>query len=382
MTAASRSKGVHPLSGADLGTLLRVVAQQGLPDPGHRLRLAAVFGAAVGRLPFTLAERAAFATMTRSRAAVAEPIFIVGHWRSGTTHLYNLMSQSSAFGYVSPFAAGMPWDLLGLVRALRPLLERCLPDGRYIDNVRVTPESPQEDEFAIANMTPLSFYHALYFPRRFQAAFDKGVFLDGATPSEIDSWCATFDYFLRKVAISQGRPQVIIKNPVYTARVALLSRMYPNARFIHIYRNPFVVYESMKNFYARLLGELALQSYGHIDIDGLVLGTYERMMDALVRDAAALPEDRFCDLRFEAFESDPIGELRTVYDRLGLGDFDAARPAFERYLASVSGYRKNRYAYDAGASAQVGARWARFVERWDYQAPAEAPLALPSGAAV
>ena len=65
------------------------------------------------------------------------PVFIVGYWRSGTTHLHNVLSQAPQFGYVSPLAAGLPWDVLGIVRALRPLLERVLPSDRYVDNVQV-----------------------------------------------------------------------------------------------------------------------------------------------------------------------------------------------------------------------------------------------------
>ena len=49
--------------------------------------------------------------------------------------------------------------MLTLGRWLEPLLLKTLPSERFIDNVPVMPDSPQEDEIALANMTEPSFYH-------------------------------------------------------------------------------------------------------------------------------------------------------------------------------------------------------------------------------
>lgn len=35
-----------------------------------------------------------------------EPIFILGAYRSGTTHLHNLLAQDPAFAYVTAYNAG------------------------------------------------------------------------------------------------------------------------------------------------------------------------------------------------------------------------------------------------------------------------------------
>jgi omega-hydroxy-beta-dihydromenaquinone-9 sulfotransferase len=70
------------------------------------------------------------------------PIFIVGHMRSGTTHLHNLLAASGQFATVPPVLAGMPWEALGLARVLRPFVEQYLPGDRLIDSVRVRSDSP------------------------------------------------------------------------------------------------------------------------------------------------------------------------------------------------------------------------------------------------
>lgn len=365
---------MHPLSGSDLGTLVRVVRENGGVDRGHVAQTALIAAAVLGRWPSTALERLyvarKLARVERDEPMPA-PIFIVGHWRSGTTHLYNILSKGG-FGYVTPLAAGLPWDLLGLSRLMRPLLERSLPEGRYIDNVRVEPDSPQEDEIALANMTPLSFYHGLYFPRRFQELFERGVFLDGCGRAEIEAWQRTFVYLMKKLWLHQGRRRLVIKNPVYTARIAMLRRLFPDARFIHVCRNPYEVFRSMQNFHEKLLAQFALQSYDGVPIDEVVLSTFARMMERLIEDSDDLPADAFVEVRYERLEQDPLGELERAYAVLGLDGFEQARPAFQRYLDGVRNYQKNRWAYPEESLRTVERRWGPFLERWGYERPAPA----------
>lgn len=359
---------MHPLSGSNLGTLLTVLRRSGGVAPEHRGSAAAVTGAVLGRLPFTLAERAYAAATLPKAADLPPPVFILGHWRSGTTHFYNVLSRDPQFGWLPPLPTGMPWEMLTLVPLIRPLLERQLPEGRYIDNVAVTPDSPQEDEVALANMQPLSYYHALYFPRRFHAQFDKGVFFDGATAEEVDLWQRRFLLLCRKLSAHWSGKPLLVKNPVYTARVALLRRLFPQARFIHVHRDPVRIFSSMRNFYAKLMPALALQPWDHIDFDTVILRTYDRMMAAMVRDTADLPPDRYAEVAFDAFERDPMTEVERVYTQLGLTGLDAARPRFADYLGTVRGYRKNTYREEPETKALVERHWKPWMVRWGYGA--------------
>ena len=221
-------------------------------------------------------------------------------------------------------------------------------------------------------MHPLSFYHGLYFPRRLEAAFDRGVFFDGCRPEEIESWARTLRYFFEKTAMEHEGRRLLIKNPVYTARIALLRRLWPDARFIHIYRNPFMVFPSMRNFYEKLLAQFALQKVPSIDLEDFVLRSYARMMDAAIQDSRGLPHHVFAEVRFEQFEAEPLTELARLYEQLDLGDFQAAEPAFRAYLDSVKRYSKNVYRADDAPLDRIAERWGRFIDRWGYSPPGSA----------
>jgi hypothetical protein len=357
----------HPLNGADAPTLARVFRDAGGPD--RAADALALRAAAWARAPFSALERA---LLERGLPRIEDgpgPVFILGHWRSGTTHLYNLMSLGN-WGCVRPVSAGLPHDMLLLGRLLRPLLERQLPETRWIDAIPVTPDAPQEDETAIANMSPLSFYHGLYFPRAFDRLIDRGLFFDGCSEREIAEWRRCFRRFLAKVAREQDRP-LLIKNPVYTARPRMLLDMFPHARFIHIRRNPHDAFRSMRNFHGRLLEAMALQAVPpELDVDATILRVYSRMMTAYDEQTADWEAPRLVELSYETLDARPLEALERVHDALELPGFDALAPRAQAYLDALGVFPRNVLPRDAETERKVEAALGRWRSRWNYPVPA------------
>ncbi|MEM6423123.1 MAG: sulfotransferase, partial [Pseudomonadota bacterium] len=276
---------------------------------------------------------------------------------------------AGGWGYVPPVAVGMPHDMLLLAPLIRPMLERQLPATRYIDNIPVTPTAPQEDEIAIANMSPLSFYHGLYFPREFDRLIDRGVFLEGVDEAGVARWQRTFRRFLSKVAKQQGR-RLAIKNPTYTARPAMLRAMFPGAKVIHIHRDPLDVFLSMRNFHARLLEVMALQPVPEtLDIDATILRVYDRMMAIFTAETAGWQAPDFIELPYALLDRQPMEALQRIYDTLELDGFEAAKPGFARHLDGVKSYAKNRFGPDPGVAAMLDQAWGRWFDHYGYPRP-------------
>jgi len=355
----------HPLLGARLENLVALLVANRGTRPGDAGLAALCLGSAVFRLPFRALDALRMG-MGRDRAAADAPVFVIGHWRSGTTHLHNLLGRSPVFGHISPLACGLPDELLTLGTWLAPWLERALPEDRHVDRVAVRADSPQEDEIPLAGLQPLSVYHALYFPRRFRELAERGIFLEGCPAAAVARWRRRVRRFADKVARHQRKPLLVIKNPVYTARIGLLREIWPEARFIHIFRNPYEVFASTLNYYRRMLAELAWQDYGHLDLEEFVLATYERLMARCVHDRAALPAGQFAEVRYESLVRDPLPELERLHVELRLPGWDEARAAIEDYLPGIEGYRTNRNRCDARQAELVRSRWGEYVDRWRY----------------
>ncbi|HSH41278.1 MAG TPA: sulfotransferase [Arenicellales bacterium] len=359
----------HPLFGADPRTLLEAVAANRPLGGRARLMAAVMLLASLLRGPATLCERGLTAARLRRLPPPRQPVFILGHWRSGTTHLFNLMSRDPRFCWADPFTTGLPWDYRLLGRLARPLIKRALPANRFVDGVAVTPDSPQEDEIALASMQGLSWYHAIYFPRRFETHWRQGVFLDGVDERRIRRWRRRFEYYHRKLLAADPDRTLLVKNPAYTGRVALLRRIWPEARFIHIRRNPYTVFASTRRFWRTLLRRYALQDFDDELAEGLMAETYPRMINRLYEDVADLGGERFVELSFEALERDPLGELARIYRSLGLAGYDESRDRFERYLESVRDYEKNRHEITRETVDKVDRHWGELARRWSYQPP-------------
>jgi hypothetical protein len=174
---------------------------------------------------------------------------------------------------------------------------------------------------------------------------------------------------MRKLAKDQGA-RLLIKNPVYTARPAQLSRLFPGAKFIHIHRNPFDVFLSMRNFYEKLLAQFALQDRpAELDIDATILRVYARMMREFDAQTAGRGAPDFVELPYDLLDARPMEALGRIYAGLGLEGFETAAPRFRTYLESVRSFRKNAFRGDRAAVEKVAEACAPWIERWGYEVP-------------
>lgn len=285
---------------------------------------------------------------------VEAPVFVLGHYRSGTTHLHELLSLDARFASPSRFQAFNPRTFLGTERWLKPVVEPFM-----------LPRRVQEDEVAYAALTRLSPYMDWCFPRS-RVGYGHCLTFRGADPGEVAAWSAAVVKFLKAVTLRTGRP-LILKSPPHTARAGLLLGIFPDARFVHIRREPYAVFASTMTMLHQARPVFRLQrGPRRIDVEA-VLRAYTEMYDAYFADREVIPPGQLVEIAFEDLERDPVGQLRLVYEGLALGDFEASRPAQERYLASIAGYRKNRHRpLDDETRRRVAEAWCRNFEVWGY----------------
>ena len=116
-----------------------------------------------------------------------DPIFVIGHWRSGTTLLHELLVRDPRHTYPDTYACFAPNHFLISSWVIKPCLKFLLPSRRPTDNMAAGWDHPQEDEFALCNMGVPSPYLTIAFsnhPPQCQDYLD----LRGLSEAALNRW--------------------------------------------------------------------------------------------------------------------------------------------------------------------------------------------------
>jgi hypothetical protein len=296
---------------------------------------------------------------------VPPPLFVLGIWRSGTTHLHNLLTKDERFAFPTSYQVCFPHSFLTTERLEAPLMSWMMPRVRPQDNVAMALHEPQEEEFALVNMTNVSSYLAWVFPRR-AAVYDRYLTFREATADEIARWQAALRRFVQKVTFKYGRP-LVLKSPGHTARIRLLLELFPRARFVHIRRHPLAVFRSWRHLMRRAEPWWALQRHDFSDLDERILRQYREVYEAYFEQRGLIPAGHLCEVAYEDLERDPLGELRRVYQELSLPDFAVAEPAVRAYADSLGGYQKNQFTpLEPELQDRIARDWRQCFDAWGY----------------
>lgn len=297
------------------------------------------------------------------KTSVPPPLFVLGIWRSGTTHLHNLLAQDDRFAYCTTYQALYPHTFLSTEHWHAPTLDRVLPATRPMDNMKYGISEPHEDEFALS-ASGLSFQLSLMAFPRTGAYFRRFLSLRDATPSELAAWKAAYITFLRKLTLKHGRP-LVLKSPGHTARIKVLLELFPEAKFVHLHRHPHEVFQSTVHLLQKTQHLSALQR-GNPDVDR-VIHDYTEVYDAFFQQRQLIPAGNFCEVAFEDLERDPLGLLRQIYEKLRLPEFAHVEPRLRQYVQSLTGYQRNRFPeLSADLQARLANDWQRSFQEWGY----------------
>lgn len=357
---------ISTLIGSGPGNFVNVIRAGGKIDPAFYKKLVLTTLAVFGSSPFHLWEHVRFNSKVKRYKFSKEPLFILGHWRSGTTLLHNLLCTDPDAGYFTTYHSVFP-DNLASKFIYKNFMKSNMPDKRPSDNVKLGIDLPQEDEFAIGNLTMRSFYHFFYFPEKFRFFYAKAV--EEVNAGVVPGWDETYRKLIIKSLLNTGGQRAVVKNPVNTARITTLLRMFPDAKFIYIYRNPVTVYLSTQKFFNALFPTLWFHKVSREFIDELIFENFRKIINEYDRQKSLIPEKNLYEIRFEDFEKQPLIECRHIYENLLQENFEMKSSYFEKYLEGQKDYSKNKYDVPAEIIDRVYTEWGGYMKQWNYETP-------------
>jgi omega-hydroxy-beta-dihydromenaquinone-9 sulfotransferase len=353
------------------------MSRHGSVSPRSYLQVAIIFASAVLRWPACMVEALRVARRVATVSFEPPPVFIVGHWRSGTTFLHNLMSRDPAFCFPTIVDVLRPYDFYPnpLDFITRSVIVRFLPPTRPMDDMRLDPESPQEDELALATMGAPSFFNCIFFPQRVTERFAEDVLLVSANDKSLRLWREALRYYLGKLAALNPGRRLLLKNPAHSARIPQLRALFPGAKFIHIHREPSAVFQSTQRLYRTLLPLLALQDYRPADIEDHILSAYPQLMTRLLDALAALPAGDVSVVRYDELVADPTNTVKRIYRDLDLGDFDRVKSAIAAYATENRRVSSGFSRLDRRTASRLALQWGPVYSRLGYSSLESAPEA-------
>jgi omega-hydroxy-beta-dihydromenaquinone-9 sulfotransferase len=352
------------VQGMPLTSLVRLIAGNKFHvDSEHLGRLAYLIGIGVFNSILGLCERFFDREEIEKVEINHAPFFVLGHWRSGTTHLHNLLSLDENFSSPNVYQCLFPYHFI-FSQVGSGAMSFLGPGKRPMDNVDFSSAVPHEDEFALAALSLVSPYIRVIFPVTGES-WHTGLDLDKIPEHWKTAWKDAFIVFLKKLQLSEGK-QPLLKSPPHTARIKHLLEMFPDAKFVHIVRNPYEVYLSTLNLWNKSFSKARLQEPSEELVQNQILGWYVEMFELYERDKGLIPEGNLTEIKFENLEKEPIVELEQIYTRLGLPDFNCFQGKAEKYLHGIKKYQKNVYQLDNETKNLVSEKWRNTFERFGY----------------
>ena len=354
----------HPLAGSSFTNLLPILSNNQLTEPFYINKALKIALVSLSNLPFCILEQLVFGRQTDKTEIVETPIFIIGHWRSGTTYLHRVMVQDDNFGYVSSSQAYLPQSFLVASKFGKNRLDKIWPQTRDMDNMNYSPDVPEEEEHALSSILSLAFYHCMYFPQNMQRLFEQSVLMKSITQKDLAVWQKVYMQIIKKATFASGNKQLILKNPANTGRIKQILEIFPNAKFVYIYRNPYDVFASTQNFYNKALSKYSLQKIDREKLKENILDFYIQLIEKYHLDKKHIPEENLIEIKYEDFEKNELSIMEKIYKKFNLSNFEIASHNMQKYIDSQTNYQKNNYVLNEQTKQEIALRWDFAIERW------------------
>ncbi len=281
-----------------------------------------------------------------------DPVVVIGHWRSGTTYLHQLLAADPGAATACNHFTIAPQAALVLKPLLKPLMKWMMTQHRPIDAVPWGAEDPQEDEVGLARLTMDTNMAGVAFPQNYPRHFRRAV-LNSTVEFE-----QTLLQFTRLTWLHEGagKTHLVIKNSAHTARIALLLRLFPRARFVYLHRRPIDSVRSLVQVKQRLAHLVGLQEPpSSLQQVEETVAAHDQLQKAFARARHLIPEGQLVEIAYDDLVQSPLITLQQIYSALQISGWGSARDAIAARIAMGAAYQAEAVVLEPEAEQRLQA---------------------------
>lgn len=304
------------------------------------LRVLFLINAGIWSGIFAITERKRFKQQLENATISPEPVFIVGNWRTGTTLLHQLLSLDQNFSTPSVYQVSNPDHMLTSAKYYRPLMNKVLGEKRPMDNVKIGFDEPQEDEYALLKLCKNTPLEDMLFVKPGQSFFLEKH--EDFMPKNEAEFVSALKLFMKKLCF-QSEKQILLKNPLHSLRLPMLKKHFPDAKFIHIVRNPENVVPSTIHMWNVIGKQNLLKSKWISPTVEFIANFYKKIILTVRNEISSLPSKQKIEIKFEELEKNPIDCIKSIYNTLNISFDIAYEEKLHKFCSGMKSYKKNKY---------------------------------------
>lgn len=352
--------------GIRFSTLLKIVFHNGIgTNLKYILRFLSLIPNSILVEIFILVEKIKYGKKVKKTCIEKPPVFIIGHWRSGTTLLQQLIYIDNQFTAPTVVQVVTPEHFLFSTKYWVPILNALMPKKRPMDEIEMRALVPFEDEWALLRMGSETPLIRIFFPSS-EVKFISGTGDFIPEGEKLTTWKKNLMIFSKKITYLTHK-QIVFKNPFHTPRITVIAEMFPGARFIHIVRHPFKIVPSSIYTWNIVSSQNALKSGWKSPSVEETADIVKEFWHSVNENKGKLKSNEFAEVRYEDLENNPVRELKRIYEKLELQFTPEFEAGIIQFMEEKKNYKKNVFTLSDEEKTTISIRLRDYFKTYNYE---------------
>lgn len=323
--------------------------------------------------PFTLVEEILYKKKMENSELKEHPVFILGYYRSGTTYLQRVLALNPKWANITLLQTVIPECSMTLGKPFMwfsKFIFKFIKIKNAYHKTEFDWNIVGEEDVAVTSLVcEATCYWGFMFPSKAEEYFERfSYFGDKKKAGDIELWKKEFHSVVKRFNFIFNNQQMLLKSPPNVAKIKELNELYPNAKFIFIYRNPYSVLKSVRRLW-EINGKMNYQENPSPEkIDELTIKDFSQSMDRYYEYKSLVDPTRVFEIKYEEFIKNPETVLTNCWSHLKLSNPDVIKDMLH-YMKDHQGEGITQHKFSEHDYELTEQHLSKYLKLWGYSRP-------------